>query len=408
MIKLKCIMLYDDLEWMGHVPFFRYLCTHMSQDYDLYILLWSKIDPTIFLSATIFELPYRSTNSLYNPGRIKLIEKYLNNIKPEIFLVDFFPFWRFGNIIEINIIATHIRNQKGKVINFMRDIYIWKKVLTGSKYNKFINVISKRKDKTLDEIVRKDLLWLYEIIFHSNIDQAYLIQIFINFCMNENILDAILIFWDPKIFDIRSEFLWNEQEKNIWHHLWYIPIWSGQTSLWIQKKHILISTWWNVTSKNDFTQLIQFMTLKIDYNISILMWPYVSQDLKMNIQNIVYESKHITLSWFSDNFQNLLEGSEYFFWFGWYGTFQHLFHYNWKAYIMANYNLGSFKHRYYEQKYRTKLFESRLNVEFLDDFSDEHLEKCLWEYTSQKPNISDIEFCNKAKLIDAIAKIYNQ
>jgi hypothetical protein len=47
-------------------------------------------------------------------------------------------------------------------------------------------------------------------------------------------------------------------------------------------------------------------------------------------------------------------------------------------------------------------------VEFLDDFSDEHLEKCLWEYTSQKPNISDIEFCNKAKLIDAIAKIYNQ
>jgi DNA-dependent RNA polymerase auxiliary subunit epsilon len=44
---------------------------------------------------------------------------------------------------------------------------------------------------------------------------------------------------------------------------------------------------------------------------------------------------------------------------------------------MANYNLGSFKHRYYEQKYRTKLFESRLNVEFLDDFSDEHLEKCL-------------------------------
>jgi hypothetical protein len=67
-------------------------------------------------------------------------------------------------------------------------------VLTGSKYNKFINVISKRKDKTLDEIVRKDLLWLYEIIFHSNIDQAYLIQIFINFCMNENILDAILIF----------------------------------------------------------------------------------------------------------------------------------------------------------------------------------------------------------------------
>lgn len=224
------------------------------------------------------------------------------------------------------------------------------------------------------------------------------------------IVDGIMVFGDEKIFDIRDEFLLTEEQKKKWHHIWYIP--KKDVSLPEIKernaKKILVSSWGNITSKDDFLSLLEFLVGKDEYDIEILVWPYVDEYISREIDYIVRGKTHMKISAFKKNFATVLHASDYFFGFGGYGTFQDLFHYQGRAYIMANYNLSNFRHRYYEQKYRAKLFESILNIEFLEDFSEKHLEKCVDSYIPKETDTSQIRFCDTDILKKTVSDIYNQ
>ena len=406
--KLKCVLLFKDDFWLGHLPFFRIICASLLEKHEVYIFLYSDVKHTNFPWANIIVLPQELLDKKYNKKRNDFLCRHIQTINIDIFLVDFFPFGRFESIFDIDIISWHVHKNWGKVLSFMRDIYYWKEVIKKEIYSNFLNHLQPWNHKNFSKVMEKWLFPLFSMMKKAKINDIYYVQLYIDYVFEKNIIDGILVFWDKNFFDIRDEFLLSDQDRLKWYHVWYIPGNKSIRYIWNEKvqKKILISTWWNVTSRKDFIALLQFFVTKESFSIEVLIWPYVNEYIKREIEELIQWAKHINISMFKENFWNVLNNSDYFFWFGGYGTFQDLFYYKGKAFIMANYNLSNFRHRYYEQKYRTKIFEKNLNVQFLDDFSHTHLEKCLWEYKPRDPDISEIQFCNMQRLEEVIHKLY--
>jgi len=403
--KKRCIMLYDDVHGMWHLPFFRYLCNTLKKEYEVYILLWSDLSPDFFPWAKVVRIQKKSNKELYNLERITQIENILFQVRPNIFFIDFFPFGRYWNILDINLITNFIKKTWWKNISVMRDIYLWKKILTDNGYAKFLDIVHKERGKDLFSVIESDYQWLFDIIFKGSVHHVFLIQSYLSYTVIKHIIDWILVFWDKNIYDISDEFLLSESQKNIFHHLWYIPeanvTKKNNSDSW---KSILISTWWNVTSKQDFENLIKYINSLSWYSIRLLLGPYIDRAYKKKIISIVHRNSNITVSGFIPNFNKLLHSSSYFFWFWWYGTFQSLFDYDGQAFIMANYDNKDFRHRYYEQKYRTIHLQDFLNVTFLDNFSPQNLDMCFQQEKKQVQK-KKIDFCSSVKLIETVNRI---
>jgi predicted glycosyltransferase len=398
-------MLYDDAHGMGHLPFFSYICKSLEEEYDLYVLLWNGLSEEYFLWAKVIKIQSKKNSELYNASRFKQIEEILIDLAPDVFLIDFFPFGRYWNILEINLITSFIKDKGWKNISIMRDIYLWKKVLKKQWYDKFLEILYDKKWKDINWVIENDYRWFFDIIFKWKIHHIFLIQAYLSYSISKNIIDWILVFGDKKIFDISSELVLEQGEEEFFHHIGYIP--EAKTKIWSiepRKNSILISTGGNVTSEKDFENLMLYMNSLSGYSIRVLLGPYVSREYKKKIISMVYSNKNITVTGFVDNFTELLLSSQYFFGFWWYGTFQSLFHYTGRAYIMSNYDDKDFKHRYYEQKYRTIHLKDFLNVEFLSDFSFGNLDLCMKDQTKHAKK-KKIGFCSPSKLVKVINKI---
>lgn len=406
--KIKCVMLYDDVYGMGHLPFFQYLCENLNSNYELHVLLWNNLSTDLFFWSKVIRIPQKSNKKLYDLKREHSIRNILKEVEPTIFFIDFFPFWRYWNILDINLICTYIKDNGWKNISIMRDIYLWTKILSDKSYTKFINLIYQKKWKDICSIIENDYRWLFDIIFKWKVHHIFLIQAYLSYNFSKGIIDSILVFWDKNIFNISQEFIVSKKEKKLFHHLWYIskPL-SYNDNIKSRDNTILISTWGNVTSKKDFEKLIKYISNLSWYSIRILLWPYIERSFKKKIISIVLKKKNITISGFVHNFSELLSESSYFFWFWWYWTFQDLFNYKGQAFIMSNYDSRDFRHRYYEQKYRTMLLSPYLNVTYLNDFSKENLDLCF-ENNADKKNIKEIEFCSAEKLTYTLDLIYNE
>jgi len=405
--KDKCFLLYDDMNGMWHIPFFQYLCKTLEESYDLFVLLWNDLPQAhkLFPWANIIKIHKKSNKKLLHSYRMNQIEKLLNRIQPDIFLIDYFPFWRYGNILEISLICSFIKKNGWKNISFMRDLYLGKKILTWKSYDKFSETILNKRWKTISQLIENDFRYFFDIIFKWTIHHIFLIQSYLQYTISNNFIDGILIFGDKNIYDISNEFILSKAEKKIFHYVWYIP--NNEKvleSIQPRKKTILISTWWNVTSEQDFLKLISYVNTLSWFTIRILLGPFVERWYKKKIISVVHNNKKITVSGFVDNFSSLLYESSYFFWFGWYWTFQSLFNYKGQAFIMSNYDAKDFKHRYYEQKYRTEHLKDYLNVCFLQDFSNENLESCL-SYKAEKKKRKKIFFTSDSKIVDIIDTI---
>lgn len=408
--KLKCIMLFKDDYGLGHLPFFSFLCEKLSQQYDMYILLYSDVAYDTFSWTQIIRIPQNICLGRKNSERQECIHRHLQKIEPDIFLIDYFPFGRFESIFDIGQVSEYVHSRGGKCITFMRDIFYGKSILTEQKYAAFLQKIMKQKYRDVSDFVEREAYYIYRIMGRFRVSDLFYVQLYIHYVFERTLIDGVLVFWDENIFDIRDEFLLDAQEKDKWYHIWYIPKTYQETGIsWgnAQKK-ILVSSGGNITSKADFLALLRFLATKDTFEVEVLVWPYVDEYSSREIDHVLRDKKHMKKSAFKKDFARSLHASDYFFGFGGYGTFQDLFHYQGRAFIMANYNLSNFRHRYYEQKYRAKLFEPILNLEFLDDFSSSHLEQCLQAYTPTLRDISAIKFSSEYELKQAIEEIYNQ
>lgn len=405
-------MLYDDKYGLWHMPFFSHIITCLSEKYELLVLLWNEDIPhKKFNWAQIIHIPEKSNKKLYVTERIEFIRKVLNEIRADIFFIDFFPFWRFWNIEEINLIIDDIYSRWWKNISFMRDMYLWRIFLTPKNIDSFTKSVKKGYGMEMDVIIKSHYRLLFDLVFKSNIHHIFLCQIYLAHYLSYSKIDGVIVFWDKKVFDIRDEFILNDDTKKAFHFAWYIPYKNNGSNIRnknLETKNILVSTWWWLTSKDDFLKLINFLAKTTQYKITVLMWPFVEDVFRKKIEEVVINYSHMTIEWFSDDFQSKLNNSDIFFWYWGYWIFQHLFSYTWMAYIMSNYDLWDFRHRYYEQKYRTILLEEYLNVSYLNDFSSDYLTMCLSSTSSTKKfkHVSGITFSDRSSLLKIIEKIY--
>jgi len=400
-------MFYDDGYGLGHFPFFQHVIESISNDYSIYLLLWKWEIKVENLNVNVIKIPDKNNKKISDIKRLNFIQKTLIEIKPKIFLIDFFPFGRFWNLEEINTIIYSVKKQWWKNISIMRDIYLWTRLLNKSNLWTFMTYVSKASSFNIDILLIKKYRILFDLVFKSNIHHIFLCQIFLEYYLKEWILDWILIFWDDNILDIRNEFILSEELKDKFYFPWYIPVKEKNTHIgkWENNK-ILVSTWWWLTSEEDFYKLISFLSKQKKFMITVLLWPYVQDTFIHKIKQLVFWNENILIKAFTNSIQSYIDDSSYFFWYWWYGTFQHLYEYEWRAFIMSNYDLKDFRHRYYEQKYRTISLSPYLNVEYLDDFTEYNLNKCLnMKLITKSRNEKNINFSNPSKILKLLERI---
>jgi len=84
-------MFYDDGYGLGHFPFFQHVIESISNDYSIYLLLWKWEIKVENLNVNVIKIPDKNNKKISDIKRLNFIQKTLIEIKPKIFLIDFFP-----------------------------------------------------------------------------------------------------------------------------------------------------------------------------------------------------------------------------------------------------------------------------------------------------------------------------
>lgn len=415
MKKNKAIFLYDDQFGLWHIPFFKYLIEILrGNDIDVLLILWSNIpkDKTPDVDIAQITPRYMGENSKERHSvmsiRKKEIQEILDEYHVDIFFVDYFPFGKFWNTWDIDVIISEIRNNEWKVISFMRDLYMWKMFLSEKKIDKIKQHFLDKIWKDVFSLINDDIHLFHHICNVSWLHRIYIVQFMLHYYLNQWYIDEVLVFWDEQVYNITDEFIFPSEVKEKFHHVWYIPFKKNNFPKKINDtteiKKILVSTWWGVTCEENFFQLLSSLSNIEWIQTKILLWPYVSQNMKKKVQEI-WKNKAFQVNDFSTNFQEELNKSDIFFWYWGYGTFLDLFDYKWSAYIMSNYDSNNFRDRFYEQKYRTLLLRDFLDVKFLDNFSKKTIINCIMNNEKFKKK-KNIKICSEKNIFQLIQKIW--
>lgn len=409
----KVLLYFDDVYGMWHIPFFEYIMKSLTNaNYEVLLVAWSIYPKNAFSSYNIIlldkiNIEHQKPSDPDKRARLLQIASILKQYSPDLFLVDHFPFWRFSLIDELDIIFRWFKKNNKKVITFMRDIYIGKKLLEEYQYHNMLSIYSESEKWFNPE-------WIQELKrFNSVIKNKFYKKPFITeYVFRECSVNGVIVFWDKKIHDIRTELNITSSTFDSIYHIGYIPLSIDNTPVYSQNsknKKILVSTWWNLSSPKIFYRLIDFLLKLPDFQIQILLWPHINYDIKKKIKDQVSGFNHINISWFHHDFQSLLNASDFFFGFWWYGTFQHLFYYEWHSFIMSNWDTTNFFHRYHEQSCRIQKFHQYLNIDFLDEVDEVKIRKILQkrDLINTKKKL-EILFCREDVIIKTIEEIMNK
>lgn len=409
-MNTRAIFFYDDTQGLGHLPRLKFLLKVVKKKYwNVLLVLWSDVSLDFLpRDIEIIKITYiKDINTIEKKkiiqDRINELNAILHEFQPNLFFIDYFPFWKFLQIDEITLINEYVHSQWGKVFSYMRDLYIWKKIIDAKKYKKLLTKIIWCTWPECVFFEENNAKYILKTLSRTQINRVYRVQFSISYYLKKKILDGIIIFWDRDVFDISDEFLFWKKEKEKFFFLWYLS--NSQNKKIIQKKNtILLSTWWNLTSEKNFLNLLSLLAKKKEFQIKVLIGPYVLDSIKQQIFNYK-KYNNISIIPFVKDFDYLLQESEFFFWYGWYWTFQSLFSYTWKAFIMPNFDGDNFVDRYYEQKHRCLIFEEILNIKFLEKITNDSIERCFF----LKNSTWSIEASKKIKKVNEndVVKLFN-
>ena len=415
-MKKKYLLYFDDVYGLWHVPFFEYICKILCENGDDVVVIIGSKYPEWFLADIniVKEFLYWSDiqhtqRDKYEVGiRLWNISSIIHSHVPDVFLLDHFPFWKFSNIDELGLIfQLFSEDTSRRIVSFVRDIYMGQKFLNQEGYDKMTQAL--RKSNRLFQ--NEAQVWDLKII-NNEFSEPFYKKVYMTYFLLKNflwsVIDGIIVFWDKKVHDLNCELDLNASQQKRLFHVWYIPetpwsINSFTTQAEKKEKKVLISTGGNLANPIMFMSLLEKLSQDQSLNIRVLLWPHINTGIKKIIIKKVLKYKNIQVTWFRSNFPELLHASDVFIWFGWYGTFMHLFQYSGLIYILLNGSDKSFKHRYYEQKTRCEKLQKYMNVHYIEQGNIETIDIHKDPLVSSQRDT--VKFCSNETFLTALSSI---
>ncbi len=390
--KKNIVFYFEDKAWFGHACWFKYFFDTLRDEYNILLFFSGNNRKHHFLDGihTIYLPFFEGYNKDLKEQKCKLIREFLYDFPPDYFFMDYYPFWKFQLRHEMREIIYATKAQGGKVFTFMRDIHTGIRGLKEDAYMYHKNFLETEFQKSISEQFESSEDELLRRLVHNLESQFFRVNIFLEHYLSYKLIDGILVFGDQDIHKLEDEFRLDKHIKKKFHYLWYI---SPDTSVRYLSKRtkthkIIVSSGGNITSEKQFLKLLINLHKLKEYEIDIFLWDFVRKEFKdFLIKYFKYSSK-IHISGFVPNFRENLIKYDFYFGFGWYGTFLDLLYDGIPAFIFPNFDDKIFADRKLEQENRIKILQGKVNMFPLLDFSIEYIRNLLSrEYNMPRWNI---------------------
>ena len=405
MKKRKNIVFYfEDKQGFGHACGFKSLFDALSKDFNILLFFSWNNRRHHFLQwvKTVFLPFHEGYNKKLKEQKCKLIREFLYDFNPDIFFMDYYPFWKYQLRHEMREIIGATKKNNGKVYTFMRDIYIWEQWMSKNDYEyhkislekEFWRSITEQLELSGDEVLRK--------IIHNLDGQVFRVNLFFEHYLSHGLIDKVLMFGDENIHKIENELHLPWDLKKKFHYLGYICPEIGVRYKKTRKKtnKIIVSSWWNITSEKQFLQLLLNLNKLKGYQVDVFLWDFIREDYKNFIIQYFESSNTIQIWWFVTDFREKLIEYDFYFGFGGYGTFLDLLYDGIPSFIFPNFDNKIFADRKLEQENRIKLLEWKVNMFPLEKFSVEYIQQLL---NTEYENISwDIHLAQDSDIISLL------
>ena len=378
--KKKIIMYFFDDQWYGHICKVRFLYESLKQDYDILLFCFPSMKERFFADIPTYILPDTGFEKKQVFQRVAIIRKVLQFFQADIFLMDFFPFWKYQLRWEMREIMYNVKKRWGKVYSFMRDVFIGEPLFPVQEdYHTFYSFIETKYRLNIQEnLIYNQERILKHLHKESNL-RIFRTNLFLSFFLETGTLDGVLVFGDSDIAKLEEEFIISENSKKKFHYFGYIieDINRRAKSLYKEKKKIIVSSWGNATSEKQFLQLIFVLSQMSEYSIDIFLWDFLRPGYREYLEKYFQNKNNIRIYSFVSWFREKLQEYDFYFGFGWYGTFIDLV-YEWiPSFIIPNYDNKQFVHRKLEQENRLFLLKGKINVFVLEEITLHYIQSLL-------------------------------
>ncbi len=327
----------------------------------MYYALKNMYDIRIFFSWKVTSkylewIDYRILNkNHFVDWNIETIRnKYFIDFIPDIFLIDFFPFWKFNYKENIDFLIDITKDNHWKVYSCMRDIF------DGQMIGK-----NKALEKKLTRIYKKDTFYEAIVYAYNNKLLKYLSKIILEDYIDQKRIDKIFVFGDKKIHNIADEYQLSEEYREKITYLWYLT----NEYIKYEKKlsvssTIVVSSWWSFYNRKNFLLLLKFLSKFSNLQIYFFPWDDISLKERKSLEQYILWFSNIILKNFSYEYYTLLSQADIAFIAGGYNSFSDIFQYNVSCYVLW--------YGQYNPSIETNIFEIEARLKKLDFFPHIH------------------------------------
>lgn len=276
---------------------------------------------------------------------------------PDIFLIDFFPFWKLNLKEDIDVFINFTQDNKGKVFSVMRDIFDGKQIISDEENQKAI------ASYFINNYYKDALYKAYETW-----NEKFLSQVLIQKYIENKLIDGFLVFWQKEFYDISKEYSLSLDIQQHIYYLWYL-LPEGKKNHWEtnRKEHIVVtvSSGWGFHNKRNFLKLLVLLWKIPSLEIHFFPGDDISEQERQQLICYFSEDSSIIIEQFSLEYHDILSRSDIFF-FSWgYNSFCDVLRYNIPAYVLW---YGDLKTNSDEVSTRIEVFEKYNILHRLYDF----------------------------------------
>lgn len=373
MKKKNIVFYFEDKSGFGHICGLDFFFNALKKEHNILLFFSGDYRKHVLLNGVkTIHLPFSEKNEKHiKRQKIALIASTLRNFKPDIFMMDYYPFWKFQMRQEMREIISQTKWNNGKVYCFMRDIHTGIKWLSQEEYQYHSESFRKVFGVSAHEQMLRDEEQVLRVLAHNLEWQFFRVNLFLEHYLSHGYIDNILVFWDKNIHNLSHEFNLSQELKDKFIHIGYIVDSIGRRYKVPrgESKKIIVSSWGNVTSEKQFLQLLINVQKLSGYKVDVFLWDFLRPEYRKLIETHFAQFENITISGFVSHFREILHNYDFYFGFGGYGTFLDLLYEGIPAGIIPNFDSTIFADRKLEQENRVKLLKGKVNMIGLKDTS---------------------------------------
>lgn len=326
--------------------------------------------------------------------------KYFQDFLPDIFFLDFFPFWRLHSKSDIDFLIDLCKDNNGKVITYSRDIFDGKKIKTELKDEQVIKTLYGQKD--FQEVIKYS---------YSSDNMKFLSKIVLEDYIDKKKIDCIYVFWSQNIHDFWREFVSEDKYLKKFFYLWYLldeEKWS-LTDI-TKSKNIIVSSWWGFHNKKWFLKLLKILSGYKDFHINFFAWDDLLSDDLHSLNKYIDSLPNVTLHRFGNNYFDILQHSDLAFIAGWYNSVCDMIQFQIPCFIIGYGDSKSIQTNHFEISQRISSFKDVNGLEGLYDFDIKKIYTILNNlYTKSRNNLyKNINICSYQDINDFLKSTVNE